>query len=252
MVLLDLYILVTVYKSFHEDREDNESETGQTTTDSDDSFIRLSPAQFMLQWGESACEAMPQVILQTSFLIRSTNTALGDNSDSQAFLLLLSLIASVISVANKYRWMDDGESSEADSAIKRDYRGFHFKAQLSGCLNWSYVLAQIWRYCHVITRFTVLSLIWGVCGEFWVAIFVAISWLAIAVALAFKQGVYGIGDFIQVILISFILLPGMYRGTFVSELGIVWFLFLAAVTCYRHDSKSPGQCLLCTLQNPMD
>merc|ERR1712228_1050519 len=35
----------------------------------------------------------------------------------------------------------------------------------------------IWRYSHIITRFTVFSLIWGVCGGWWMAIYPTFSFL---------------------------------------------------------------------------
>merc|ERR1719461_1752392 len=124
----------------------------------------------MVQFTESAFEAMPQVILQTAFIIRSYNDErLRENGNS--LLLLLSLIGSVVSVANKYRWLDGG-------LVNPKYKGFRFQKQCPGCINWRYLLAAIWRYCHVITRFAVFSLVWGVCGGWWLGIYLVFSYIA--------------------------------------------------------------------------
>ena len=117
---------------------------------------------------------MPQVILQTAFLIRSANSSLRETDNSGTLLLLLSLIASVMSVANKYRCLDDRFTSRG---LKSQYKGFKLKCRFPGCINWWYLLTAIWRYSHIITRFTVFSLIWGVCGGWWVGIFMVYSLL---------------------------------------------------------------------------
>ena len=117
---------------------------------------------------EGATESMPQVILQTAFLIRSANSSLGEDDNSETLLLLLSLIASVVSVANKYRWLDELDEY---CGLKPKYKGYKLKFKFPGCINWWYLVTAIWRYSHIITRFTVFSLIWGVCGGGWVGVY---------------------------------------------------------------------------------
>merc|ERR1712228_698904 len=148
---------------------------GQTTTDKSIDNVTMCKVQAKMQFVESAVEAMPQVILQSAFIIRSNNDS--DLRDDNSLLLFFSLIASVISVANKYRWFDDGFFDNGMQALKTEYIGFQFELKFPGCINWWYLVAAIWRYSHIITRFTVFSLIWGVCGGWWMAIYPIFSLL---------------------------------------------------------------------------
>ena len=57
-------------------------------------------------------ESLPEVILQTVFVIRSVNDeTLSDaeqaNGSNVLILIIISIIASIISITNKYVWIDD-------------------------------------------------------------------------------------------------------------------------------------------------
>merc|ERR1711902_477862 len=99
--------------------------------------------------------------------------------NGNSLLLLLSLIGSVVSVADKYQWMHD----EDEQLINAVYVGFQFKEQCPGCINWRYLLAVICSYCHIIARFAVFSLIWGVCGGWWMGIYLVLLYVVTFVML---------------------------------------------------------------------
>merc|ERR1712228_658441 len=182
---------------------------GQTTTDKSIDNVTMCKVQAKMQFVESAVEAMPQVILQSAFIIRSNNDS--DLRDDNSLLLFFSLIASVISVANKYRWFDDGFFDNGMQALKTEYIGFQFELKFPGCINWWYLVAAIWRYSHIITRFTVFSLIWGVCGGWWMAIYTIFSLL---VSFFGNQKFLDIGDDSKEIPVrlffGLVFLPGIY------------------------------------------
>eukprot|EP01084_Bolivina_argentea_P214921 364825_1 len=235
LALLDMYILVAVYQSFtdaqdiiYENQQPSyqpsyqpiELQTMDSKSRTDKQIdvhvkqVVLCQAQKIIQFGEAVIEAMPQVILQAAFIIRSANDVTL-RSSTPPYLLLVSLIASVISVANKYRMVDDGDDDddEEDGSIKPEYKGLKPKLKFPGCLNWWYLVAAIWRYCHIITRFTLFSLIWGVCGGYWIGIYAAFSYLT-SIAAGFCTTCDGEEHCCFSFLISFpfavIILPGVY------------------------------------------
>eukprot|EP01084_Bolivina_argentea_P003646 6859_1 len=85
--IVDMYIIRTVYKSI----KGNVDEP--------------TPKQKMIQLAESAFESLPQVVLQTIFIIRSVND---DELAKKANINLVafSLIASLFSITNKFIWLD--------------------------------------------------------------------------------------------------------------------------------------------------
>jgi len=85
--VLDLYLLKAVYKTVRDD------ETEPSAT------------QKVLQFGESILESLPQVALQTVFIVRSQDDPLLEEQEMATYLVVLSLIASAFSIANKCAWM---------------------------------------------------------------------------------------------------------------------------------------------------
>ena len=68
------------------------------------------PCQKGVQLTEAVLESLPEVIMQSVFMIRSVNDPYLRNLEkgSDLFLLIIiSIIASIISVTNKYVWIDD-------------------------------------------------------------------------------------------------------------------------------------------------
>merc|ERR1712228_327579 len=124
-----------------------------------------SGRQKFVQLLESIFESLPQVVLQSVFLIRAQNDEkLKENTS--LILVGLSLGASIFSIANKFTWIDADcvdEDEEAD-----------FKTHWPFVNPW-YILRVIWRYSFVTTRFAVFSLIWSVMGGSFLGIFIALS-----------------------------------------------------------------------------
>eukprot|EP01083_Nonionella_stella_P240594 840953_1 len=148
--LLDLYIIKTVYQSIQE--EDTEP----------------SPRQKMLQLTESIFESLPQVVLQSVFIIRSWNDEeLKLKDDNSIELVAMSLVASLFSISTKYFWVDR-------DAFIDDARQVELSAKCP-CVNPRYVLRVIWRFSYILTRFCILSLVWSVMGGAFCVIFLAVS-----------------------------------------------------------------------------
>eukprot|EP01083_Nonionella_stella_P084333 233425_1 len=156
--LLDLYIIKTVYQSIKDEHEEP------------------SPRQKMIQLTESIFESLPQVVLQSVFIIRSQNDE-ELKHDNSIGLVAMSLLASLFSISSKYFWVDrdgvDDDAQDAELSIK------------CPCVNPKYVLRVIWRFCYILTRFCILSLVWSVMGGAFCAIFLGVSWFMWAVLFVF-------------------------------------------------------------------
>eukprot|EP01084_Bolivina_argentea_P313110 542188_1 len=144
----DMYIIRTIYLSLKQGHEE------------------ATPQQRANQLLEALFESLPQVVLQSVFIIRSWNDQqLRDNSSIE--LIAASLAASLFSISNKYTWLDDVALKDS----KPDW-----KAKCP-CVNKWYVLRVIWRFSFVGARFCALSLVWSVWGGAFVGIFLLGSFL---------------------------------------------------------------------------
>eukprot|EP01083_Nonionella_stella_P115659 343150_1 len=114
---------------------------------------KKEPTQYqkLVQLFEAIFESMPQVILQSFFII--------------------------IKIANKFTWIDkDCVVEEAkDSNLSRKIP----------FINAWYVLRVIWRFSFVTLRFCVLGLIWSALGGAFLGIFVVISYIHWCLALMY-------------------------------------------------------------------
>ena len=112
-------------------------------------------------------------MLQSVFILRSYNDDVLRKNSSLP-LVAASLAASLLSVSNKYFWFD-GEcfSGGEEPQFKKSYP----------CINPLYVARVIWRFSFIVTRFSVLSLVWSVLGGAFVGIFLGISFLSWCIAL---------------------------------------------------------------------
>eukprot|EP01083_Nonionella_stella_P029686 81651_1 len=201
LVLIDLYIFVIVYDSFNEAngiitknaerRQKNAQrkkqkreeinkqlevaiEMGQISTDkaakiqialNDQVEIEPTEDQGMLQMVEAVTESMPQIVLQSVFLIRSANDsseqlAEGSNMD----LLLFSVLASLFSISNKFVWAD------TQGFVREIARSLKPRQSFPGCVNYWYIARAFWRLCHFLSKFAAFTLIWVVLGGAWLPI----------------------------------------------------------------------------------
>ena len=73
--------------------------------------IRAGPIQKGIQLIEGVLESLPELILQSVFIIHSANdpylSKSEQNNNSLFLLVILSIIASLISITNKYIWFDE-------------------------------------------------------------------------------------------------------------------------------------------------
>eukprot|EP01084_Bolivina_argentea_P019313 35923_1 len=195
LVLLDLYIFVVVYESFNEaqgiitknaqrrkankirkkqkrqkeiemNQPVKEIEMGQITNDktvdtkpviymSEEVEIEPVDTQMYMQLFEAVTESMPQIVIQSVFIIRSANDEILAESGSNIGLLSLSILASLLSISNKYAWLDKSED----------------------CIHYWYVIRVLWRLFHILSKFAVFTLIWTVLGGTWLPIWAGICWI---------------------------------------------------------------------------
>ena len=86
---------------------DLEEESPRPWKDGEDDY-RPGDSQKTVQLVEGVLESMPEVILQSVFIIRSANDEWLVQQEGTVFgLIILSIIASICSISNKYVWMDE-------------------------------------------------------------------------------------------------------------------------------------------------
>eukprot|EP01084_Bolivina_argentea_P224405 379472_1 len=155
--LLDLYIIKVVYNSI-------KNKAAEATA-----------RQKMFQLGEAISESLPQVVLQSVFIIRGYNDPVLSGNNTLT-LVGMSLMASLFSIANKYCWVDEND-------VKEEAREAEIKTKCP-LINWRYVLRIIWRFSYVMTRFCIISMTWSVMGGAFCGIFLAFSWVLWTIVVA--------------------------------------------------------------------
>eukprot|EP01084_Bolivina_argentea_P299663 516548_1 len=134
-----------------------------------DDDIEPSPHQQFLQLGESITESMPQIMLQSVFIIRSAN----DPSlvkGTNILLIMLSIVASLCSISNKFITFDRQEFLGVGESLSPSKR-------FPTCIDFGYIVRVIWRICHIANTFSVYVLLWVVLGGAYLPIFCAIKYL---------------------------------------------------------------------------
>eukprot|EP01083_Nonionella_stella_P105903 304923_1 len=202
LVLVDLYIFAVVYESFTEahdiitknaERRQKKAEKkkqrrrekidkqlqvavemGKITTDKAleiqvalEDEIEIEPIQALMsvQFLEAVTESMPQIVLQSVFIIRSANDQYLSESGSNLELLLFSVLASLFSISNKYVWFDKQSVFEIAKSLKPRQTFPH-------CIHYWYIVRTFWRLCHVLSKFAAFTLIWVVMGGAWLPIWI--------------------------------------------------------------------------------
>eukprot|EP01083_Nonionella_stella_P131734 400436_1 len=193
LVLCDLYIFATVYESFTNAKKiviknaktrlhnlevlrqlQAKTKGVSKTKVKLDSLVDVEPVskQYSVQFGEAILESMPQIVLQSVFMVRSAN-ARGLNEESNVLLLMLSVIASLISISNKYVYVDRQESAKWARSIKLRRKLFPDPK----CVQYWYIARVVWRLFHIMSRFCVFVLVWTVMGGAWLFIWTCVVWL---------------------------------------------------------------------------
>eukprot|EP01084_Bolivina_argentea_P065915 120169_1 len=222
LVLLDLYIFVVVYESFNEaqgvitknssrraanrkrkeqkrqqeiDRQlDQAIEMGKIDTTQaveikaaleDEADIEPADKQMMIQLFEAITESMPQIVLQSVFIIRSANDQSLLDGGSNLGLILFSVLASLFSISNKFVWVDKTFESVCDRAISlKPRQSFPY------CIHYWYVIRALWRLFHIFAKFAVFTLIWTILGGIWLPIWTGVCfifWFIISVISAYEE-----------------------------------------------------------------
>eukprot|EP01083_Nonionella_stella_P251384 867384_1 len=109
---------------------------------------------------------MPQIVLQSVFIIRSANVKDQQLVDANIELLLFSVLASLFSVSNKFVAYDKESVIEIAKSLKP-------RQSFPDCINYWYIIRALWRLFHVISKFAVFTLIWAVIGGVWLPIWLA-------------------------------------------------------------------------------
>lgn len=130
------------------------------------------------QMGEVIIESIPQIILQSVFLIRTINNENSENNELNTIIIVVSLFFSVISCSNKYIAVDgklgDFPGMFDASIEKLECQCCKSKVKQNinyPMVNYGYLARVIWRILNVISRLTLYGLLWSVVGGIFLAIF---------------------------------------------------------------------------------
>eukprot|EP01084_Bolivina_argentea_P020693 38476_1 len=132
-------------------------------------------SQMIAQTIEATVESMPQIILQSVFAIRSANE--DKLKGGNIILIFLSIVASLISVANKFVFFDKDEALFAEPAGSLKPR-----KTFPGCIQYWFLFAVLWRVCDIMSNFAIYVLIWTVLGGAFLPIYAAtifILWIPV-------------------------------------------------------------------------
>eukprot|EP01083_Nonionella_stella_P005991 17328_1 len=184
LVLCDLYIFVVVYESLTvakaimvenaQTRKINAAKkrVNAATVVEKEKLIEPADKQFFVQLAEAITESMPQIVLQSVFIIRSANDEGLSVSDSgsNVLLLMLSIIASLFSISNKFVKVDRIAFDEKAASLRP-------RASFPGCCSMLYIIRVAWRMCNITSRFCVFVLVWTIMGGLWLPIWTCFVWI---------------------------------------------------------------------------
>eukprot|EP01083_Nonionella_stella_P163284 536949_1 len=180
-------------------------------------FQEVEPgrAQMALQLLEAVTESMPQIVLQSVFLIRSGNhPGLGEEGGSNVTLLLFSVMASLLSISNKFVWLDKHLDSVRDIA-----KSLKPRRQFPLCVEYWYIVRALWRLFHVFAKFAAFTLIWTVLGGAWLPMWVGICYICWTIIIVYIMKAKNPGDHICTLILhaGFFGLMGLVAIVFASK-----------------------------------
>eukprot|EP01084_Bolivina_argentea_P264360 447786_1 len=215
--LIDVYIVKVIYGSMKSDAKEP------------------TQKQNTIQLAEAIIEALPQVVLQSVFIIRSQNDPYLSGQNT-LYLVGLSLLASLASISNKYLFVD--KNCFVDDAKDAEW------SQKAPYVNTLYLLRVIWRFSFVTTRFAILSLVWSVLGGAFLLIFLSISFI-LWCALIYKEMYMYIGARLIVgyALISLVATPAYESYIFAIGHGIEMIVTMCVITLFAFNSSI--DCTIC-------
>ena len=253
LVLLEVYVFRTVYLSYRNAQgviEENvkarkqrkqsaapsESEAGATptvTTDTEtpEKEIDVHEIQKFVLLGESITESLPQIMLQSVFIIRSYNdeNLRGDS----IWLLLVSVFASLLSITDKFVKVEEDEYAQdrgRSPKCKDISNGLCCNVQTLG-----YALRVLFRMCHIGSNFTVYVLVWTVMGGAWLPIWCSALTIVYVLIMVIKEGC---GDSLGIFMMAIISMGGipasettqLYAKWGMTMLGLVLVAVFAVIS----------------------
>lgn len=159
LAFFDLLVFVEIWEA-HQKNEDDLGDTNLV-------FVVI---------GESVTESVPQMLLQSVFLIRTWNES--SLTLNETLFVFLSIIASLMSITGKYTLLDrysfgdECETSRANvSKFKQNTSSFDKYFCCGGFMNFGYWFRIIWRFCLVTTKISIYVLMSSVVGGWYLAFY---------------------------------------------------------------------------------
>eukprot|EP01084_Bolivina_argentea_P004344 8268_1 len=144
----------------------------------DEEEIEPDEAQMFAQIGESVLEALPQIVLQSVFIIRSQNDE--TLKDGNIGLILVSCLASLASIASKFIYFD-GEAFGHWDTKTRNLAGKAYslkpRKEFPDCIQYWYLVRVLWRICSICSNFAIYVLVWVVCGGAFLPMYAAVIFI---------------------------------------------------------------------------
>lgn len=190
--------------------------------------IEVHFMQKTIQFAESITESMPQIMLQSVFVIRSYNEE--QLRDSEIWLILVSIFASLMSISSKYMW---------------EYPSIRDPDQDVSTETMRYIVCVLWRTCDITSNFVVYVLIWTVMGGGWLPIWCLIIFI-INVALFRVVGYFDMrgGLFIGTVM-AFISLGGTLLKSHPKAHCLKWMQIVIGLALVMLFALFPFDCEIC-------
>eukprot|EP01084_Bolivina_argentea_P309439 535241_1 len=158
--------------------------------------IQPSEEQQMTQFLESFLESLPQVMLQIIFFVRSANDEQLRKAGTNDLLIVLSIIASLFSITNKFAsLLQDRE--EKMVGIIGNAQSLDLRDEFPNCMNYWFICLMFWGLANLICRVVIFAMVWAVMGGIILAIYVAsicAFWCCIGVFEKQLLGIYDTGS----------------------------------------------------------
>eukprot|EP01083_Nonionella_stella_P102687 292297_1 len=177
---LELMIFLGIYVDFKEKKNSGNAKKG------------AGNGQKVCQCTEGVLESLPEVIMQSVFIMRALNDdTLQEVAGHLDWLIFISIIASLLSITSKYVWIDEIAVRESAKTIFPKKEDFNKAEPLLGewrCLgshyiSYGYIIRMVWRLSAVTARFVIFALIWVTLGGAFEIIMIPIMMLVWYIAI---------------------------------------------------------------------
>ena len=178
--ILSIFDFAIFYEVYHAYKENTDEPTDN---------------MFSMQMCEAVTESVPQVVLQSVFIVRTwrensgnfinnnnnnnttdddsiNNNSVATLSASDISLIILSICASIISISNKFIKADDGVTGSTDTCVKSGLccsKENVNKKNITGLVG--YYIRVVWRLSCVTSRVVIYSMIWALIGGWYLAFY---------------------------------------------------------------------------------